>query len=180
MIIEKQRNRNKTWKLYRDITIIKFQCSIFLTKELLDCKSSWLAQKKQAKNPTKNLKNLKKKKNRTLRLKSFYNFLKKKLFYISRNENFKNNFYISWWNVCGVKNKSKQKKQLWKNFLYFRKWNFLFQEQKLLFFLIFQEGTCKPAWQTKIKSFLNFSKKRSFAFQDNCWLFLIIVCCHYN
>ena len=151
MIIEKQRNRNKTWKLYRDITIIKFQCSIFLTKELLDWKSSWLAQKKQAKNPTKNLKNLKKKKNRTLSLKSFYNFLKKKLFYISRNENFKNNFYISWWNVCGVKNKSKQKKQLWKISYISGNGTFFSKSKSSYFFLYFRSDLAKPPDKQKSK-----------------------------
>ena len=151
MIIEKQENRNKTWKLYRDITIIKFQCSIFLTKELLDWKSSWLAQKKQAKNPTKNLKNLKKKKNRTLSLKSFYNFLKKKLFYISRNENFKNNFYISWWNVCGVKNKSKQKNSSEKISYISGNGTFFSKSKNSYFFLYFRRKLAKPPDKQKSK-----------------------------
>ena len=93
---------------------------------------------------------------RALRLKSFYNFLKKKPFYISRNENYKNNFYISWWNVCGVKNKSKQKKTALKKFIIFQELELSFPRAKALIFSYISGGNLQSRLTNKNEKFLKF------------------------
>ena len=73
-----------------------------------------------------------------------------KLFYIWETETLKNFFYISGSNFPSSKKKKqkeKKKKTLLKNFLYFRKWNFLVPRLKT--FLYFRRELTKSENQTK-------------------------------